>query len=156
MTNLSCIPPEFSLAIKRKLWFYSTISPQMDSRQPYNVPQIISEHSDVILTKYSPLKSHISSLNHSKNDIWGLYLFIIILECSKWFEVILRSAWGFSFWAICSLTTKLPCVTSSRSAYSLDKTACWPLKLCRRAATSSTHACPFNASSYHVSRCNDD
>ena len=57
MTGLSCIPPEFRLLLKENSvstqQFYLSLT--VDNLNA--VPQILSEHSDVILKKYNHLKS---------------------------------------------------------------------------------------------------
>ena len=37
-----------------------------------------SEHSDMKINKYAPLKSHISASNHSKNDIRAIFSLLLV------------------------------------------------------------------------------
>ena len=53
--------------------YVSFFPPQIECREPYNVPLIISEHSEVKINRYRPLKSHKSASNHSKNDIGAIF-----------------------------------------------------------------------------------
>ena len=87
-----------------------------------------------------------------KLTLWNSFIFFWCEQLHSGNEALHKFTLSMrfhSFLAISSLTTtKLACIPLSWSTWGLDKTGCWPIKLHRRAATSSTRTCPFHTSCF--------